>query len=102
MKLYLILTAILTISMTTVLLLPSLDSKVYAITNVNNTYFSINIPDDWAYAEGLSSVAQFLGGADMISLTPNGVLLLNNTRPLEEKMKRKVHTLRLSTTQSIE
>jgi hypothetical protein len=97
MRLPLILTAILTISMTIVLLLPSLDSKVYAITtNVNNTYFSINIPDNWTYSQGTDSdspVAKILGfgPSNFIGLTPNefGVFLLNVTKPLSEKMEKE-------------
>jgi hypothetical protein len=54
-------------------------SKVNAIL-VNNTIFSIDIPDNWAYEQGISSV---------IGLTPSefGVLLVNHSKPLSEKMK---------------
>ena len=54
-------------------------SKVNAIL-VNNTDFSIDIPDNWAYEQGISSV---------IGLTPSefGVLLVNHSKPLSEKMK---------------
>jgi hypothetical protein len=31
--------------------LSSFDSKINAITNVNTTHFSVNIPDNWRYAE---------------------------------------------------
>jgi PsbP-like protein len=94
MRLPLILTAILTISMTIVLLLPSLDSKVYAITNVNNTYFSINIPDNWTYAETTESKAAKIlgfGPINSIELTPNkfGEFFLNQTKPLSEKMEKE-------------
>jgi PsbP-like protein len=81
MRLALILTAMLIIGMTVLVLLPPSDSKVNAITNVNNTYFSMNILDNWAYKEGFSSVA----------LTPSefGVILLNQTKPLSEKMEKE-------------
>ena len=61
--------------------LVSIFQNVNAITNVNNTYFSLNIPDNWTYKEGLSSVG----------LTPNefGVILLNQTKPLSEKMEKE-------------
>jgi PsbP-like protein len=76
-----ILTTMLTMSITALVLLAPSDSKINAITNVNNTYFSINIPDNWTYREGLSS----------IGLTPNefAVILLNQTEPLTEKMEEK-------------
>lgn len=54
MSLSLVLTGIVSISMTVLVLLPSLDSHVNAVTNVNNTYssknkvFSMKIPDNWA------------------------------------------------------
>ena len=92
MRLPLILTAILTISMTVVLL--SLDSKVYAITNVNNRYFSIKIPDNWTYVQTTESpVAKILGFGpnNMIALTPNefGEFFLNQTKPLSEMMENE-------------
>lgn len=54
-------------------------SNVYAIV-VNNTDFSIDIPDNWAYEQGIISV---------VALTPNefGVFLVNHSKPLSEKMK---------------
>ena len=54
-------------------------SNVNAIV-VNNTDFSIDIPDNWTYEQGIFS---------MIALTPNefGVLLVNHSTPLSEKMK---------------
>lgn len=54
-------------------------SGVHAIL-VNNTDFSIDIPDNWAYEQGIFSV---------VALTPNefGVLLVNHSKPLSEKMK---------------
>lgn len=93
MRLALIVTAMLTISMTALILLPPSDSKVNGLTNVNNTskangltnvnntYFSMSIPDNWTYKEGLSSVG----------LTPNefGVILLNQTKPLLEKLEKE-------------
>lgn len=47
---------------------------------VNNTDFSIDIPDNWTYEQGI-----FSG----IALTPTkfGVLLINHSEPLSEKMK---------------
>lgn len=49
-------------------------------TVVNNTDFSIDIPDNWAYEEGNFSV---------VALTPNefGILLVNHSQSLSEKMK---------------
>ena len=54
-------------------------SNVNAIV-VNNTEFSIDIPDNWAYEQGIFSV---------VALTPNefGVLLVNHSKLLSEKMK---------------
>ena len=54
-------------------------SNVNAIV-ANNTDFSIDIPDNWAYEQGIFSV---------VALTPNeyGVLLVNHSKPLSEKMK---------------
>jgi hypothetical protein len=54
-------------------------SSVDAII-VNNTDFSIDIPDNWAYEQGIFSV---------VALTPSefGVLLVNHSKPLSEKMK---------------
>lgn len=54
-------------------------SNVNAIV-VNNTDFSIDIPDNWAYRQDILSV---------VALTPNefGVLLVNHSKPLNEKMK---------------
>ena len=56
-------------------------SNVYALTNVNNTDFSIDIPDNWTYEEGVLNSS--------LRLTPNefGELLLNKTEPLNETMK---------------
>ncbi len=51
MRLPLVLAATISMAVTLVVLLSSFDSKVNAITNVNNTYFSMNIPDNWRYAE---------------------------------------------------
>lgn len=47
---------------------------------VNNTDFSIDIPDNWTYEQGI-----FSG----IALTPTkfGVLLVNHSEPLSEKIK---------------
>ena len=54
-------------------------SNVNAIV-ANNTDFSIDIPDNWAYEQGIFPV---------VALTPNeyGVLLVNHSKPLSEKMK---------------
>ncbi|MDW0136199.1 MAG: PsbP-related protein [Nitrososphaeraceae archaeon] len=54
-------------------------SNVNAIV-ANNTDFSIDIPDNWAYEQGIFPV---------VALTPNeyGVLLVNHSKPLTEKMK---------------
>lgn len=53
--------------------------NVHGVTTVNNTNFSIDVPDNWAYREYLFAV----------NLSPNefGVFLVNNTKPLDEKMK---------------
>ena len=55
-------------------------SNVNAIV-ANNTDFSIDIPDNWTYEEGVLNSS--------VTLTPNefGVLLLNHSKPLSEKMK---------------
>ena len=47
---------------------------------VNNSDFSIDIPDNWTYVQDMFSV---------IALTPKefGLLLVNHTEPLSEKMK---------------
>jgi hypothetical protein len=56
-------------------------SNVYALTTVKNTTFSIDIPDNWTYEEGVMNSS--------VTLTPKefGVLLLNNTEPFNETMK---------------
>jgi hypothetical protein len=56
-------------------------SNVNAIV-ANNTDFSIDIPDNWAYEQGIFSV---------VALTPNefGALLVNHSKPLSEKMKEE-------------
>lgn len=85
-------TPILITSMT-IVLLSSLDSKVYAITtDVNNTFFSINIPDNWSYTQTTESpVAKILGFGPInsIALTPTefSEFFLNQTKPLSEKME---------------
>lgn len=56
MRLPLVLAATVSMAVTVIVLLSSsFDSKVNAITNVNNTYFSMDIPDDWRYAEHLNT-----------------------------------------------
>lgn len=62
----------------------SLSISNVTATVVNNTDFSIDIPDNWVYDEG--------GLFSAVALTPNefGVLLLNNgfmDEPLNEKIK---------------
>ena len=54
-------------------------SSVNAIV-VNNTDFSIDIPDNWAYEQGIFPV---------VALTPSefGILLVNHSKPLNETMK---------------
>ena len=71
-------TAILTISLTAVVLLFSSDSNVYAVT-ASTTDFSLNISDNQAYEEFIAAV----------SSTPNefGVILLNKDKALDEKLK---------------
>jgi hypothetical protein len=78
----------------TVVLSSSLDSKVYAITNVNNTYFSINIPDNWTYIETTQSRAAKIlgfGPTNSIETTPHkfGEFFLNQTTPLSQKMEKE-------------
>jgi hypothetical protein len=52
MRLSLMLSAILTISMTALLVLvSSSDSNVYAITTLNYTYFYVDVLDNWAYSD---------------------------------------------------
>lgn len=50
MRLPLALTAIISIALI-VVLLSSFDTKVNAVTNVSNTFFSMDIADNWTYAE---------------------------------------------------
>ena len=54
-------------------------SSVNAIV-VNNTDFSIDVPNNWAYEQGIFSV---------VALTPSefGVLLVNHSKPLNETMR---------------
>lgn len=70
-----------TVMLATVAMLSFSISNVNAIV-VNNTDFSIDIPDSWTYEQGISSV---------VALTPNefGVLLVNHSEPLIVKMKDK-------------
>ena len=51
MRLSLIMTGILIMIVTVIVSLPQFDLKVNGITNVNNTYFSIIVPDNWTHAE---------------------------------------------------
>jgi hypothetical protein len=50
-------------------------------TTVKNSYFSIDVPDNWTYTEGLYGM----------SLTPKefGTILFNGTTPLSEKLQEK-------------
>ena len=61
-------------AVTVVLLLSSFDSKVNAITSVNNTYFSMNIPDNWRYAE--HSNTGMAGMAESSTKTPINLVVL--------------------------
>lgn len=66
-------------------------SNVYALTNVNNTYFSANIPDNWIYIQArTSSAPDFLGFAqsNLIASTPNefSEILFNISQPLGGKI----------------
>ena len=77
MRLPLVLAATVSMAVTVVVLLSSsFDSKVYAITNVNNTYFSMNIPDNWRYAEhsntGMAGMAESSssGPVNLVALAP--------------------------------
>ena len=50
----------------------------YALTNVNNTYFSIDVPDNWTYVEGSSSsMAELIGFGpkDSVFLIPTEVVV---------------------------
>ena len=50
----------------------------YALTNVKNTYFSIDVPDNWTYVEGSSSsLAELIGFGpkDSVFLIPTEVVV---------------------------
>ena len=49
MSLSLVLTAIVTVTMSAMVILPSLDSNANAII-ANSSFFSVNVSDNWAYA----------------------------------------------------
>jgi PsbP len=72
MRLHLLLMAILTISisMTVVVLLPSLNSGVNAIV-VNNTDFSVNVLDNWAYTQSSNPLADMYGIVSTITIIPS-------------------------------
>jgi hypothetical protein len=77
MRLLLVLAATVSMAVTVIVLLSSsFDSKVNAITNVNNTYFSMDIPDDWRYAEhlntGMAGMAESpsRGPVNLVALAP--------------------------------
>ena len=68
-------------------------SNVYGLTNVNNTYFSINIPDSWVYAKYSNTPEAERTGSglgNMVWLTPNessDLLLTPDFDKLKEKMQ---------------
>jgi hypothetical protein len=75
MRLSLILTGILIIIVTVIVSSPQFNLKVNGITNVNNTYFSIIIPDNWTYAEhskmGMSmGESHGNGSVNLVALAP--------------------------------
>jgi len=100
MRLPLILTAILTISMTAVVvLLPSLDSNVNAIIIANTTDFSVNVLDNWAYFN-----AKFSDGGDYnstIFLVPTEYGDFFNSNADFQKSLQKVGAISLITLDSI-
>ena len=63
----------------------------YALTNVNNTYFSLDVPDNWTYVEGSSSsMAELIGFGpkDSVFLIPTEVVVSIsnlNTSAVENK-----------------
>jgi hypothetical protein len=67
---------IVSIALTVVLLLPSLNSDVNAVI-VNNTDFSVSVPNGWIYRENFgypafqSSIDDVIDRGDHITLTPN-------------------------------
>jgi hypothetical protein len=76
MRLPLILTAILIIVTTVIVSSSQFDLKVNGITNVNNTYFSIIIPDNWTYAEhymiGMTMAGSHGNGSvNLVALAPS-------------------------------
>ena len=74
MRLPLVLAATISMTVTVVVLLSSFESKVNAITNVNNTYFSMDIPDNWRYAE--HSNTGMAGMAESSSTVPINLVAL--------------------------
>ncbi len=76
MRLSLILISILTVVMTISLSI----SNVNALSKVNNRYFSMDIPDNWAFEQDTLSQP---------TLTPTefAAFLVNHSEPLNEKMK---------------
>src|SRR5438093_13500712 len=80
MRLHLILAAAISMTATVVVLFPSLNSNVNAII-VNNTDFSVNAPDNWAYRDSNNPIgsifgsnnllAKIFGGETKIELIPN-------------------------------
>ncbi|HEY9398580.1 MAG TPA: PsbP-related protein [Nitrososphaeraceae archaeon] len=63
----------------------------YALTNVNNTYFSIDVPDNWMYVEGSSSsMAELIGFGPKVSvfLIPTEVVVsISNLNTSAEENK---------------
>ena len=70
MRLPLFLVATISMAVSVVVLL-SFDSKVNGITNVNNTYFSMKIPENWRYVEHSN-----MGMAESPSMGPVNLLAL--------------------------
>ncbi len=65
MNLYLALTASISTALIVVLILSSSEAKIYAIRDVNNTYFSIDVADDWRYAEhSIMAMEHSMGDAE--------------------------------------
>ena len=81
MSLPLILTALVSISMSVVLLLSLTD--VNAVT-VNNTHFSVNVLDNWAYRETNDPISVAFGRGPELGLVPSEFndFLLNTSKVL--------------------
>lgn len=76
MRFPLVLTAAISMVATVIILLSLFDSKVNAVTNVNSSYFAVNIPDNWRYAQhsntGMSGMTESLtkGPINLLVLAP--------------------------------